>query len=216
MAVRAISLFFALTGAAATIWTALDAATNDDEPIWFSLALLATVPVLIGAGLAAPAFFKARSQAERTLVIAEPVPAACLGAAWFIGCLALAAALGGGWWYLVGAVFGVVCALQAIASMRHIRRLMEAQLGPDPPPPPRADGDFSKGEIASAIIRSVFAVGVLIVVVTAFVYVALGSTAAIVVCLLFVVLVVVLYLSTLARIRARKRRGSTTPGDGAE
>jgi len=66
------------------------------------LPLLAVAPVLIGFAVTAPAYFSAPTREEKTLVITQPVPTWCISVGLFIASIALAAALGGGWWYLAG------------------------------------------------------------------------------------------------------------------
>src|SRR5664279_5696624 len=98
MVVRRLCLFFGITGGAVSLWLAVGTFRTGDEATWFGIAQLAMAPVLIGFGLTAPAALAARTREEKTLVITEQTPTLCISAALFIAAIALAAALGGGWW----------------------------------------------------------------------------------------------------------------------
>jgi hypothetical protein len=202
--IRAVSLLVGVGVTVFIVWFGVDGLVSGDEEVWFAITVLAMAPVLFGAGVVVPSVLRTHSQDELTLRIAQPFPSLCLSAAMFIGCLALSAALGGGWWYLAGIVVGALVANGEVASMKQLREMTERKLAGEPPVQ-RPDSDYSKTEIVSVAVRSVLSVSVTIIVLTGFAYVTLGGTAAIVACSAMLLLMASLYAVTLARIRARRR-----------
>ncbi len=206
--IRAVSFLIGVGATVYFVWFGIDALISGDEEVWFAITVLAMAPVLFGAGVFVPSLLRTHSQDERTLRIAQPFPSICLSAAMFIGCLALSAALGGGWWYLAGIVVGALCANGQVASMKHLREIIERKLAGEPPVQ-RPDSDYSKTEIVSVVVRSVLSVSVSIIFVAGLTYVTLGDTAAVVACSAMLLLTVSLYAVTVARGRARRRDQSS-------